>query len=71
MQTYERFRHNARERAKISPIKQRILHFAKTLGISKRSFYEKLTYPAAHWNRNGNHGRYSGEIYRRLSSSFP
>ena len=27
---------------KISPIKQRILHFAKTLGISKRSFYEKI-----------------------------
>lgn len=27
---------------KISPIKQRILQFAKTLNISKRSFYEKI-----------------------------
>lgn len=27
---------------KISPVKQRILYFAKTLDISKRSFYEKI-----------------------------
>lgn len=26
----------------ISPIKQRILHFASTLGISKRDFYSKI-----------------------------
>lgn len=27
---------------KISPIKQRILHFAETLGISKRNFYAQV-----------------------------
>lgn len=27
---------------KISPIKQRILHFASTLGISKREFYSTI-----------------------------
>lgn len=41
MQRYKRFRHMQEKKQKISPIKQRILHFVDTLGITKRDFYAK------------------------------
>ena len=34
--------HHAKKPRKSSPIKERILYFAKTLGISKRRFYERI-----------------------------
>lgn len=42
LQIYKRFRHMQEEKQIISPIKQRILFFAATLGISKREFYTKI-----------------------------
>lgn len=41
MQRYKTFRHMQEKIQKISPIKQRILQFIDTLGISKRDFYAK------------------------------
>lgn len=41
MQRYKRFRHMQERIQKISPIKQRILQFVDTLGITKRDFYAK------------------------------
>lgn len=42
VQRYKTFRHMQEKEQYISPIKQRILLFAGTLGISKRDFYAKI-----------------------------
>ena len=54
------------EKQNISPIKQRILSFAETLGISKREFYLQIGVSRGTLESKSS----IGEIYRQISASI-